>query len=141
MQLLLKPLDYAQLKTEFRQIFSIGNKQGYSVLHLAILLNMEELVEAMFKFCVEQNFEEVYSIGTFDCGDTLLQLAIRKNLFNMTKLILKYDKKAFIHQNRSGCSAYDLIKPSIEENMHQEEAAIVDEELLRMADEFNALQI
>ena len=78
-----------QLMDELKNLLKIYDDQGYTILHKAIKYNKLAFVKDILEFCeyFQVNVADYELLGT---GDSILHLAVKHNLKDMSELILSY---------------------------------------------------
>lgn len=105
-----------RLTEDLKKLFRIYDHQGYTVLHRAVLNNMTQLVEDMLRFCLKHNIN-VADSEVLGCGDSILHLAVKRNLIDMAKLIYEYIPKFLNVSNYGGKNPSDYESITLEMKM------------------------
>lgn len=96
-----------QLQQDLIEVLKCYNNKGYTILHEAVLKDMKELIQDLLTFCQERNinFEDSEVLG---CGDSILHLAVRKNLLEVAEIICRHSPILMKCRNYGGSLPGDL---------------------------------
>ncbi|XP_037954642.1 nuclear factor NF-kappa-B p110 subunit-like [Teleopsis dalmanni] len=107
-ELLQRPEDYNNLTEDFLRLLTIYDRYGHTVLHSAVLKNMQELVVDILNFCKRSNLK-VENMKTLGNGNTILHLAFNENLEDMFDLIHNQYPNMIDCENYAGVTTNDLM--------------------------------
>ncbi|XP_073847043.1 uncharacterized protein [Musca autumnalis] len=96
------------VETSLKQMLATYNYQGRTVLHLAVLKNLPELLEVMFDFCQRHDID-VTQYEVMGSGDSLAHLAVKTKSWTMMELLKKYIPNYMTLENYAGNTIADTM--------------------------------
>ncbi|XP_061391369.1 nuclear factor NF-kappa-B p110 subunit-like [Musca vetustissima] len=97
----------ATVESSLSRMLTTYNRQGYTVLHLAVLEQMDELFEAMLKFCSAHNIDTTH-FEVLGSGDSLAHLVVKTNSTSILQLLKKYVPNYLNIKNYAGYTMADI---------------------------------
>ncbi|XP_075165678.1 uncharacterized protein LOC142238051 [Haematobia irritans] len=96
------------IQQDLRRIFQIYNNNGHTILHEAVLHDMQDLVRVMLKFCHENDDDELISLEVLGSGDTILHLVVRTNSLQMAEILCTALPDLKFYGNYAGVLPHNL---------------------------------
>lgn len=94
---------------DLKRLFSLYDHNGYTVLHLAVIYGLEDMVKVMLDFANIMGVA-VLDHEVMDNGDTVLHLALRYKLRKMAHIIADRIKESVDYPNYSGATPREEFK-------------------------------
>ncbi|XP_073831323.1 nuclear factor NF-kappa-B p110 subunit-like [Musca autumnalis] len=95
------------VETSLKKMLQVYTLQGITVLHLAVLENLPELLEVMLDFCQRHDID-VTQYEVMGSGDSLAHLVVKSNSCTMFELLKKYIPNYLKLENYAGNTIADI---------------------------------